>query len=132
MAMFVNFVKRCEDEDGPAKTGHAPALDQYEIFEPSCSTKVGCGLPVIAVLLPLKWTGNASQRHIPIGCSGSKLFRYRRPMVLLMNPREVLLGTRLIEESSREFLVPPATLEVETQLCRVSPRRDEVRSAERR
>jgi len=73
-----------------------------------------------------------AETHIPIGFSCPKLFRYRRPMVLLMNSREVLLGTLLIEESSREFLVPPAALEVETQLCRVRPRRDEVRSAERR
>jgi hypothetical protein len=53
-------------------------------------------------------------------------------MVLLMTSREVLLGSVLIEESAREFLVPRAALEVETQLYRVRPRRDEVRSAERR
>ncbi len=57
---------------------------------------------------------------------------YRGPGTITSDSREVLLGTLLIAESSREFLVPPAALEVETQLCRVRPRRDEVRSAERR
>jgi len=73
-----------------------------------------------------------AETHIPIGFSCPTLFRYRRPLVLLMNSREALLGTLPIEEPAREFLVPPAALEVETQLCRVRPGRDEVRSAERR
>ena len=73
-----------------------------------------------------------AETYISIGFGCPKLLRYRRPMVLLMNSREVVLGTLLIAESSREFLVPPAALEVETQLYCVRSRRDEVRSAERR
>ena len=56
---------------------------------------------------------------------------YRDPGTITSVSREVVLGILLIEESSREFPLPPAALEVETQLYRVRPRRDEVRSAER-
>ena len=131
MLVFVNFVQRGEDG----------ALPKQDMFVPSIHTK---SLNLIVRLkldaahrdpgtITSEIEGQLlAETHIQTGFGCPKLLRYRRAMVLLMNSREVLLGTLLIEESSRDFLVPPAALEVETQLCRVRPRRDEVRSAERR
>jgi hypothetical protein len=131
MFVFGNFVQRGEDGALPRQDMLLPSINMKSLHlvvrlkldvayrDPGTITS-----EIVGQLL--------AETYVSIGFGCPKLLPYRRPMVLLMNSREVVLGTLLIEESSREFLVPPAALEVEAQLYRVRPRRDEVRSAERR